>query len=65
VTAFAFDAGQASISRFASAADQVGQSATRFDGGGKARHDRVVELVETMLKLHVKSRTLTARSQRP
>jgi hypothetical protein len=51
VTAFAFDAGQARISRFASAADQVGQRATRFDGGGKARHDRMVELVETMLKL--------------
>jgi hypothetical protein len=49
VTAFAFDAGQASISRFASAADQVGQRATRFDGGGKARRGRMVSLVERMV----------------
>jgi hypothetical protein len=43
VTAFAFDAGQASISRFASSADQVGQRATRFDGRGPARRDRMFE----------------------
>ncbi|MCX6843944.1 MAG: hypothetical protein NTX53_16905 [candidate division WOR-3 bacterium] len=30
----------------------------------KARHDAVVELVERMLKLHVKNRTLTADSLR-
>jgi hypothetical protein len=30
----------------------------------KARHAKTVEAVETMLKLHVKKRTLTADSQR-
>ena len=30
----------------------------------KARHDKMVGLVETMLKLHAKSRTLTADSLR-
>jgi len=62
VTAFASGAGQTSISRFASATDQVGQRAIRFDGGGKARHDRMVELIERRLKLYVKNRTLTTDS---
>jgi len=49
VTTFAFDAGQASSSRFVSAADQVGHRATRFDGGGKAQRDRMVEFTPRVM----------------